>query len=90
MHDSESADSHDVSKNRPAIWALCAHHTGNKCPLLVLSMPDIWYLSAHLMGTDGTPNKLRQNILCNFIPNPTCHFFLLFLVCVYILYLLEE
>ena len=90
MHNSEATDSHKVPKNRTAIWALYARRMGNGCPILGLSMPDTWFLSAHLMGTDGTPNKLRQNILCIFIPNPTCQSFLLFLVCVYILYILEE
>ena len=40
MHNSEAADSQEVPKNRPTFWAVSTHHTGNECPLLVLSMPD--------------------------------------------------
>ena len=57
MHNSEAADSQevpknrqDVPKNRPTLWVLSARHTGSDCPLLVLSMPDTWSLSAHLTG----------------------------------------
>ena len=49
MHNSEAADSHEVPKNHPTLWVLDAHCTGNECPLLVLSMPDTWSLSAPLM-----------------------------------------
>ena len=50
MHNSEAADPQEVPKNRPTLWALSARRTGNDCPLLVLSMPDTWSLSAHLAG----------------------------------------
>ena len=57
MHNSEAADSQEVPKNRqevpknrPTLWALSVRRTGNDCPLLVLSMPDTWSLSAHLTG----------------------------------------
>ena len=63
MHNSEAADSQEVPKNRqelpknrPILRALSARRTGNDCPLLVLSMPDIWSLSAHLTGRDRPLN----------------------------------
>ena len=71
------------------IWALDAHSTGNECPSFGLSMPDTWSLSAHLMGMTESLNGLWQTILCAFVPNSTCQSFLLFLVCVGILYILE-
>ena len=49
MHNSEVADPQEVPKNRRKLWALSARSMGNECPLLVLSMPDTWSLSAHLM-----------------------------------------
>ena len=49
MHNIEAADLQEVPKNRPILWALDAYYMGNECPLLVLSMPDTWSLSAHLM-----------------------------------------
>ena len=39
MHNIEAADSREVPKNCPILWALEAYYMGNKCPLLVLSMP---------------------------------------------------
>lgn len=90
MHNSEAADSHEVPKNHPTLWVLDAHCTGNECPLLVLSMPDTWSLSAPLMVSYRPLNGLLQTTLCVFIPNPTCQSFLLFLVCVYILYILKK
>ena len=89
MHNSEAADSQEVPKKRPMLWALGAYSTGNECPLLVLSMPDTWSLSAHLMVSDRPLNDLLQTTLCAFIPNPTCQSFLLFLVCIVIHYMLE-
>ena len=50
MHNIEAADLREVPKNRPILWALDACYMGNECPLLVLSMPDTWSLSAHLTG----------------------------------------
>ena len=47
MHNIETADLREVPKNRPILWALDAYYMGNECPLLVLSMPDTWSLSAH-------------------------------------------
>ena len=58
MHNSEAADLQEVPKNRQTFWAVSAHHTGNECPLLVLSMPDTWSLSAHLTGRDRPLNGL--------------------------------
>ena len=55
MHNSEAADLQDVPKNRPTLWVLSAHRTGSDCLLLVLSMPDTWSLSAHLMVCDRPP-----------------------------------
>ena len=49
MHNIEAADLREVPKNRPILWALDVCYMGNECPLLVLSMPDTWSLSAHLM-----------------------------------------
>ena len=40
MHKSKAADLRGVPKNRPTFWALYAHRMGNKCPTLVLLMPD--------------------------------------------------
>ena len=49
MHNIEVADLREVPRNRPILWAFDACYMGNECPLLVLSMPDTWSLSAHLM-----------------------------------------
>ena len=90
MHNSEAADLQDVPKNRPMLWTLSARLTGNDCPLLVLSMPDTWSLSAHLMVSYRPLNGLLQITLCAFIPNSGCQSFLLFLVCIDILYILKK
>ena len=58
MHNSEAANSQEVPRNRQTLWVLDAHCTGNECPLLVLSMPDTWSLSAHLMVSDRPPYVL--------------------------------
>ena len=58
MHNSEAADLQEVPKNHPTLWVLDARCTGNECPLLVLSMPDTWSLSAHLMVSDRPLNGL--------------------------------
>ena len=58
MHNSEAADLQEVPKIHPTLWVLDAHCTGNECPLLVLSMPDTWSLSAHLMVSDRPLNGL--------------------------------
>ena len=42
----EAADLREVPKNCSILWALDAYYMGNECPLLVLSMPDTWSLSA--------------------------------------------
>ena len=89
MHNSEAADPQEVPRNRPILWTLDAYSTGNECPLLVLSMPITWSLSAHLMVSGRPLNDLLQTTLCAFIPNPTCQSFLLFLVYVDIHYMLE-
>ena len=43
-----------------------------------------------LDGQDRPPDGLLQNGLCDFIPNPACYSFFLFIVCIGILYILEE
>ena len=58
MHNSEAADLQEMPKNRPILWVLDAHSMGNECPLLVLSMPDTWSMSAHLTGRDRPLNGL--------------------------------
>ena len=59
-------------------------------------MPNACSLSAHLtgktdhlMGSYRTAYGLLQNGLCDFIPNPACQSFFLFIVCIGILYILE-
>ena len=58
MHNIEAADLREVPKNHPTLWVLDAHCAGNECPLLVLSMPDTWSQSAHLMVSDRPLNGL--------------------------------
>ena len=43
-----------------------------------------------LDGQDRPPDDLLQNGLCDFIPNPACQSFFLFIVCIDILYIQEE
>ena len=43
-----------------------------------------------LDGQDRPPDGLLQNGLCDFIPNPACQSFFLFIVCISILYIQEE
>ena len=43
-----------------------------------------------LDGQDRPPDGLLQNGLCDFIPNPACQSFFLFIVCIDILYIQEE
>ena len=81
----------------PDFWALCAHRMGNQCPSLVLLMPSACSVDAQrlftecpLDGQDRPPDGLLQNGLCDFIPNPACQSFFLFIVCIGILYILEE
>ncbi len=97
MHKSKAADLQGVPKKSLDFWALCAHRTGNKCPPLVLFMPDACSVNAQrlftecpLDGQDRPPDGLLQNGLCDFIPNPACQSFFLFIVCIGILYILEE
>lgn len=90
MHNIKAADLQEVPKNRPILWALDAYYMGNECPLLVLSMPDTWSLSAHLMVSYRPLNGLLQTTLCASIPNSGCQSFLLFLVCIDILYILKK
>ena len=90
MHNIEPADLREVPKNRPIFWALDACYMCNECPFLVLSMPDTWSLSAHLMVSDSPLNGLLQITLCAFIPNSGCQSFLLFLVCIDIHYILKK
>ncbi len=89
MHNSEVADPQEVPKNRRKLWALSARSMGNECPFHGLSMPDAWSLSAHLVVPKCPLNGLRQTTLCAFCSSPGCQSFLLFLVCIDILYILE-
>ena len=82
MHKSKAADLQGVPKNCPAFghsvhtaWAINARRLFTECPL---------------DGQDRPPDGLLQNGLCDFIPNPACHSFFLFIVCIGILYLQEE
>ena len=82
MHKSKAADLQGVPKNRSAFghsvhtaWAINARRLFNECPL---------------DGQDRPPDGLLQNGLCDFIPNPACQSFFLFIVCIGILYILEE
>ena len=90
MHKGEAAYPHEVPKSHQTLWALNTHKTGNECPLLGLPMPDTWSLNAHLTGTVSPFNGLYQTVLCAFIPNSACQSFLLFPVCIYILYILKR
>ncbi len=104
MHKSKAADLQGVPKNRPtfghsvhAAWAINAHRLFGQCPTLVQSMPIACSVDAQrlftecpLDGQDRPPDGLFQNGLCDFIPNPTCQSFFLFIVCIGILYILEE
>ena len=82
MYKSKAADLQGVPKNRLTFghsvhtaWAINAHRLFTECPL---------------DGQDRPPDGLLQNGLCDFIPNPTCQSFFLFIVCIGILYILEE
>ena len=82
MHKSKAADLQGVPKNRPTFghsvptaWSVDAHRLVPECPL---------------DGQDRPPDDLLRNSLCDFIPNPACQSFLLFIVCIDILYILEE
>ena len=82
MHKSKAADLQGVPKNRLTFghsvhtaWAINARRLFTECPL---------------DGQDRPPDGLLQNGLCDFIPNPTCQSFFLFIVCICILYILEE
>ena len=85
------------AQESPDFWALCEHRMGNKCPSLGQSMPVAWSVDARrlvtecpLDGQDRPPDGLLRNSLCDFIPNPACQSFFLFIVCIGILYILEE
>ena len=82
MYKSKAADLQGVPKNRLTFgysvntaWAIDARRLFTECPL---------------DGQDRPPDGLSQNDLCDFIPNPTCQSFFLFIVCICILYILEE
>ena len=103
MHKSKAADLHGVPKNRLTFGhsvntarAINAHRLFIRCPSLVHSMPNACSVDAHrlftecpLDGQDRPPDGLLQNGLCDFIPNPACQSFFLFIVCIGILYILE-
>ena len=104
MYKSKAADLQGVPKNRLTFGhsvhtarALNAHRLFYWCPTLVLLMPDACSVDAQrlftecpLDGQDRPPDGLLQNGLCDFIPNPACQSFFLFIVCIGILYILEE
>ena len=104
MHKSKAADLQGVPKNRPTFGhsvhtarAINAQRLFSQCPSLGLSMPAAWSVDARrlvtecpLDGQDRPPDGLLQNGLCDFIPNPACQSFFLFIVCIGILYILEE
>ena len=82
MHKSKAADLQGVPKNRPIFGhsvntarAINARRLVTECPL---------------DGQDTPPDGLLQNGLCDFIPNPACQSFFLFIVCIGILYIQEE
>ena len=82
MHKSKAADLQGVPKNRPTFghsvptaWSVDARRLFTECPL---------------DGQDRPPDGLLRNGLCDFIPNPACQSFFLFIVCIGILYILEE
>ena len=103
MHKSKAADLQGVPKNRLTFGhsvntarAINAHRLFIQCPSLVHSMPDACSVDAHRLftecpfdGQDRPPDDLLQNGLCDFIPNPACQSFFLFIVCIGILYILE-
>ena len=89
MHKSKAADLQGVPKNRPTFGhsvntarAINAQRLFGRCPTLFTECP--------LEGQDRPPDGLLQNGLCDFISNPACQSFLLFIVCIGILYILEE
>ena len=104
MHKSKAADLQGVPKNCPTFGhsvpiarAINAHRLFSRCPSLVQSMPDACSVCARrlftecpLDGQDRSPDGLSQNGLCDFIPNPACQSFFLFIVCIGILYIQEE
>ena len=82
MHKSKAADLQGVPKNRltfghsmPTACSVDARRLVPECPL---------------DGQDRPHDGLLRNSLCDFIPNPACQSFLLFIVCIDILYILEE
>ena len=103
MHKSKAADLDGVPKNRLTFGhsvntarAINAHRLFIQCPSLVHSMPDACSVDAHRLftecpfdGQDRPPDRLLQNGLCDFIPNPACQSFFLFIVCIGILYIQE-
>ena len=103
MHKSKATDLQGVPKNRLTFGhsvntarAINAHCLFIPCPTLVQSMPNACSVDAHrlftecpLDGQDRPPDDLLQNGLCDFIPNPACQSFFLFIVCIGILYILE-
>ena len=96
MHKSKAADLQGMPKNRPT-FGHSVNTAWAKCPTLVLLMPVACSVDARrlftecpLDGQDRPPDGLLQNGLCDFIPNPACQSFFLFIVCIGILYILEE
>ena len=104
MHKSKASDLRGVPKNRPTFGhsvntarAINARRLFSRCPTLVQSMPVACSVDARrlftecpLDGQDRPPDGLLQNGLCDFIPNPACQSFFLFIVCIGILYIQEE
>ena len=104
MHKSKAADLQGVPKNRLTFGhsvntarAINAQRLFSRCPTLVHSMPVACSVHARCLvpecpldGQDRPPDGLLQNGLCDFIPNPACQSFFLFIVCIGILYIQEE
>ena len=81
----------------PVACSVYARRLFSLCPTLVQFMPVACSVDARrlftecpLDGQDRPPDGLLQNGLCDFIPNPACQSFFLFIVCIGILYILEE
>ena len=82
MHKSKAADLQGVPKNRPTFghsvptaWSVDAHRLFTECPL---------------DGQDRPPVVSYGTAYVILFLNPACQSFFLFIVCIGILYILEE
>ena len=89
MHKSKAADLQGVPKNARLLGTLCPSH-GQQMPDACSIDARRLFTECPLDGQDRPPDGLLQNGLCDFIPNPACQSFFLFIVCIGILYILEE